>query len=160
MKKPRAIIAVIGILFLAMLALQGRLGDVVPETNPVPSAGNAVAAGTLGDAPADAAPGDLALIVRNVVIRDVDGRIAYSGDVDLAPAMRRIEAGERDPHRNDGGVFGNREGLLPARPQGYYREYVVRTPGMSHAGPQRLVLGDAGEIYFTADHYASFVRVR
>ena len=50
--------------------------------------------------------------------------------------------------------------MLPARPQGYYREYVVRTPGMSHAGPQRLVLGDAGEIYFTADHYASFVRVR
>ncbi|HEX6063106.1 MAG TPA: ribonuclease domain-containing protein [Longimicrobiales bacterium] len=101
-----------------------------------------------------------ALIVRDIAVRDRDGRIAWRGDVDLAPVLARIESGERDEHRNDGGIFRNRERLLPERPDGYYREYVVRTPGIAHAGPQRLVLGDSGEIFYTADHYASFKRIR
>lgn len=100
------------------------------------------------------------LVVRGVEVRDLDGRVAWRGDVDLNPALARIEAGERDPHRNDGGIFQNREGRLPARPRGHYREYVVRTPGIGHAGPQRLVIGADGEIYYTADHYRSFQRLR
>jgi filamentous hemagglutinin len=100
------------------------------------------------------------LVVRNVVVRDVDGRVAWRGDVDLRPTLRRIASGVRDKHRNDGGVFGNRERLLPARSRGYYREYVVRTPGITHAGPQRLILGTGGEVYYTPDHYATFKRVR
>jgi ribonuclease T1 len=100
------------------------------------------------------------LIIPDIVVRDTDGRVAWRGDVDLAPALARIEAGERDAHRNDGGVFGNREGLLPARPSGHYREYVVRTPGIAHAGPQRLVIGRDGEVFYTSDHYASFRRIR
>jgi ribonuclease T1 len=102
----------------------------------------------------------VATVVRNVTVRDMDGRVAYRGDVDLAPALARIEAGERDAHRNDGGVFGNREGLLPRREHGYYREYVVRTPGITHAGPQRLVIGADGDVWYTHDHYSSFTRVR
>jgi ribonuclease T1 len=74
--------------------------------------------------------------------------------------LARIGSGERDQHRNDGGVFRNRERLLPTRPDGYYREYVIRTPGMTHAGPQRLIKGDQGEIFYTSDHYASFQRIR
>lgn len=101
-----------------------------------------------------------ALVVRDVTVRDVDGRVAWRGDVDLAPALARIAAGERDPHRNDGGVFQNRESLLPNRPRGHYREYVVRTPGIAHAGPQRLVIGADGEVYYTHDHYRSFQRIR
>ncbi len=100
------------------------------------------------------------LVVRDVEVRDMDGRVAWRGDVDLAPTLARIAAGESDPHRNDGGVFQNREGLLPARSRGYYREYVVRTPGISHAGPQRLVLGSGGEVFYTHDHYRSFRRLR
>jgi len=100
------------------------------------------------------------LIVRGVEVRDVNGRVAWRGDVDLATALARIAAGERDPHRNDGGIFQNREGLLPARSSGYYREYVVRTPGISHAGPQRVVIGSGGEVYYTHDHYRSFRRIR
>lgn len=100
------------------------------------------------------------LVVRGVEVRDLDGRIAWRGDVDLGPVLARIEAGERDPHRNDGSIFQNREGHLPQRPRGHYREYVVRTPGIRHAGPQRLVLGADGEIYYTADHYRSFQRLR
>lgn len=105
-------------------------------------------------------PQDEALVVRDVAVRDLDGRVAWRGDVDLAPELARIAAGERDPHRNDGSVFQNREGLLPDRPRGHYREYVVRTPGISHAGPQRLVIGADGEVYYTYDHYRSFQRIR
>jgi len=36
----------------------------------------------------------------------------------------------------------------------------VRTPNMRHAGPQRLVMGAGGEIYYTADHYRTFRRIR
>ncbi len=100
------------------------------------------------------------LVVRGVEVRDLDGRTAWTGDVELAPELARIEAGVPDPHPNDGGIFQNREGLLPARPPGHYREYVVRTPGISHAGPQRLVIGADGEVYYTHDHYNTFVRIR
>lgn len=100
------------------------------------------------------------LIVRDVTVRDIDGRVAWRGDVDLGPVLERVEDGTRDPHGNDGGVFGNREGLLPPRPRGHYREYVVRTPGIDHAGPQRVVLGADGAVYYTSDHYASFRRIR
>lgn len=100
------------------------------------------------------------LVVRDVTVRDVDGRVAWHGDVDLQPVLERITAGERDEHRNDGGIFRNREGLLPQQPSGYYREYVIRTPGITHAGPQRLIVGKNGEVYYTPDHYASFQRIR
>lgn len=100
------------------------------------------------------------LVVRDVAVRDVDGRVAWRGDVDLEPVLARIDAGVRDPHRNDGGVFGNRERRLPEQRRGYYREYVIRTPGITHAGPQRLIVGAGGELYYTPDHYATFRRIR
>ena len=103
---------------------------------------------------------DPALVLRGIEVRDLDGRVAWRGNVDLAPHLARIERGERDPHRNDGGIFHNREGRLPDRPVGHYREYVIRTPGINHAGPQRLVIGRDGEIWYTSDHYRSFRRVR
>jgi filamentous hemagglutinin len=98
--------------------------------------------------------------VRNLEIRDIDGSIAYRGDVDLAPALRRIEAGKKDSHPNDGSVFANHEGKLPRKDRGYYREYVVRTPGIRHAGPQRLVIGRQGEVFYTHDHYNTFTRIQ
>ena len=98
-------------------------------------------------------------VVPNQTIYDLDGRIAFQGDIDLAPSLARIERGETDPHENDGAIFSNREGLLPRHDRGYYREYVVRTSGINHAGPQRLILGEGGEIFYTPDHYESFVRL-
>lgn len=62
-------------------------------------------------------------------------------------------------YERDGTTFGNREGLLPQQTTGYYREYTVETPGEDDRGPRRLVTGRAGEVYYTADHYDSFVRV-
>jgi guanyl-specific ribonuclease Sa len=61
--------------------------------------------------------------------------------------------------RNDGVTFQNREKLLPAKPSDYYREYTVPTPGSDDRGARRLVTGSSDEVYYTADHYESFVVV-
>lgn len=70
--------------------------------------------------------------------------------------LDRIAAGGPFRYAQDDSVFGNREGLLPARPSGYYREYTVVTPGSIDRGARRIVAGAAGERYYTDDHYASF----
>jgi ribonuclease T1 len=71
-----------------------------------------------------------------------------------------VRAGGPFPHEEDGGTFGNRERLLPRRPSGYYREYTVTTPGEDDRGPRRIVAGEAGDLYWTEDHYASFRQVQ
>jgi hypothetical protein len=95
--------------------------------------------------------------IEKITIREREGEVVFQGTVDLLPTFRRIRGKEPDPHRRDGTVFGNREGLLPDRPHGYYREYVVRTPGLDTPGPQRLVTGREGEVWYTPDHYRSFI---
>ncbi|MCS6847947.1 MAG: ribonuclease domain-containing protein [Anaerolineae bacterium] len=70
-----------------------------------------------------------------------------------------IRHGGPFPYRQDGTIFQNRERRLPIKPRGYYREYTVRTPGERDRGARRIVMGAGGEIYYTADHYESFVRV-
>lgn len=73
---------------------------------------------------------------------------------------RLIEQGGPFPYPDrDGTVFGNREKLLPEKPSGYYREYTVPTPGSEDRGARRLVTGKERELYYTGDHYASFVVV-
>lgn len=74
--------------------------------------------------------------------------------------LRLIAAGGPFPHRQDGSVFANREGHLPRRPNGYYREYTVATPGLGHRGARRIVTGgQPPEVYYyTDDHYESFRR--
>ena len=73
--------------------------------------------------------------------------------------IRLIKQGGPFPYDKDGATFGNREGLLPARPNGYYREYTVITPGSRDRGARRIVAGREGELYYTDDHYDSFRRV-
>ncbi|MEZ5115550.1 MAG: ribonuclease domain-containing protein [Candidatus Nanopelagicales bacterium] len=70
-----------------------------------------------------------------------------------------IEAGGPFPYDKDGSVFGNREGLLPPQPNGFYREYTVVTPGSSDRGARRIVGGDDGSRFWTEDHYASFEEI-
>jgi len=60
----------------------------------------------------------------------------------------------------DGVVFKNFERLLPKHPRGYYREYTVRTPGTHGRGARRIITGEQGEFFYTADHYRSFLRIR
>lgn len=79
----------------------------------------------------------------------------------LETTLRLIRQGGPFPHDRDGIVFHNRERLLPIKPHGYYREYTVDTPGLSHRGPRRVVTGgDPPEVfYYTEDHYQSFVQI-
>ena len=63
-------------------------------------------------------------------------------------------------YRQDGGVFQNREGLLPRQPRGYYREFTVETPRSPDRGARRIVTGGDPpvEYFYTDDHYRSFRR--
>lgn len=72
--------------------------------------------------------------------------------------LRLIARGGPFPHPQDGSVFGNREGRLPSRPRGYYREYTVETPGLGHRGARRIITGGQppDAYYYTDDHYDSF----
>ena len=71
-----------------------------------------------------------------------------------------IRKGGPFPHDRDGVVFGNFEKQLPLQARGYYREYTVRTPGAKNRGARRIVAGKRGELYYTADHYRSFRRIK
>jgi ribonuclease T1 len=70
-----------------------------------------------------------------------------------------VQHGGPFPYRQDGVVFGNREGHLPRRQSGFYHEYTVPTPGAHDRGARRLITGGAAELYYTGDHYVSFVAV-
>lgn len=74
--------------------------------------------------------------------------------------LRLIARGGPYPHRQDDGVFGNRERRLPQQPRGYYREYTVETPGSRDRGARRIVSGGQPpiEYFYTDDHYRSFRR--
>jgi ribonuclease T1 len=82
---------------------------------------------------------------------------------DLPPGavivLDRIADGASHPYRQDGSTFFNREGLLPFEGDNYYREYTVETPGSSDRGARRIVTGVRGEVFYTDDHYGSFVEV-
>jgi ribonuclease T1 len=75
-----------------------------------------------------------------------------------------IRRGGPFPYSKDGTTFFNREGLLPARPRGHYKEYTVPTPGSRDRGARRIVVGGdpkaSGDFWYTDDHYRSFRRIR
>ncbi len=69
-----------------------------------------------------------------------------------------IQRGGPFTHQQDGSVFGNREGYLPRKQRGWYHEYTVETPGLSHRGTRRIITGGTPPQvwYYTSDHYDSF----
>lgn len=105
------------------------------------------------------------------VRRDDRDAIGVVRLAELPPQGRQvldeIRAGGPFVSRRDGIVFGNREGLLPRQPRGYYSEYTVPTPGAADRGTRRIVAGrgaagdvrTSNEYYFTNDHYQSFRRI-
>lgn len=96
--------------------------------------------------------------LENVVVYDRRYDKIFEGTVDLRPTIDRINNGGSYPHSNDGSFFRNAEGLLPPRPNDYYTEYVhAPPPGGSIPGPQRVIKGQGGELYYTPDHYDSFI---
>ena len=73
--------------------------------------------------------------------------------------LQLIKRGGPFPYPRDGVVFSNFERILPKQTRGYYHEYTVKTPGVSHRGARRIVCGEVPECYYTADHYKSFQRI-
>jgi ribonuclease T1 len=77
---------------------------------------------------------------------------------EAADTLARIAHGGPFEHRQDGIVFNNREGRLPAMPDGYYHEYTVDTPGLDYRGARRIITGGTPPrvYYYTDDHYRTF----
>jgi len=80
------------------------------------------------------------------------------------------------PYSQDGATFTNREGLLPAKPMGFYKEYTLLTgsaphtvtiggttyqvaPDLSARGSERLIIGGGEKLYYTPDHYKNFIQL-
>lgn len=83
------------------------------------------------------------------------------------------------PYSNDGNVHSKPHTGLPAKPAGYYLEYTLIIPGrntgakpepvviggatymtgamLSPRGPERLMIGNHREVYYTPDHYTTFI---
>ena len=116
-------------------------------------------AGPSAPKPAASPSATKSAVRRNVTLRDEDGQVVYRGEIDLGPSLERIAAGRKLRFSHDGTTFQNREGRLPRKTPGYYEEWVVPTPGESGPGPQRLVVGADGDVWYTHDHYRSFERI-
>lgn len=58
-----------------------------------------------------------------------------------------------------GDKFGNREGLLPKEKGRQYYECDIDTDGASGRGAKRLVFSNDGLIFYTDDHYESFIQL-
>ncbi len=103
-------------------------------------------------------------MINGVTVVDQRTGTVYQGTVDLQPTLTRIANGGDPLSKNDGTVFQNRPlngvQLLPAEPPGYYTEYVVPTTGINGPGPQRIVTGQGGQVYYTPDHYQTFIPVK
>ena len=56
-----------------------------------------------------------------------------------------------------GDKFGNREGILPKASGRQYYECDIDTNGKNSGGAKRIVFSNDGLIYYTEDHYESFI---
>lgn len=104
------------------------------------------------------------LTLAPAVVTSTEAHATVSGTVCLSvlpdqadTTLALIAKGGPYPYSQDGAVFQNREGVLPAQSTGYYHEYTVVTPGSSTRGARRIVTGKAyHEDYYTSDHYVTF----
>lgn len=79
--------------------------------------------------------------------------------VEAHRTLKDIDKGGPFRHTQDDTTFHNREGKLPSKEPGYYREYTVETPDASDRGAKRIVVGKDGEKYYTDDHYQTFKEI-
>lgn len=149
----------VGVAVLALLAiyalLGGDLGDLGLDDGSTTTTESQRTTSTVADAPTETvsteAPAD-----SGGQTPDGFSQEEVSG---ISDTLAAIEAGGELPYDQDGTTFQNREGLLPDREEGYYREYTVVTPGSDDRGARRLVIGSGGDTWYTRDHYDSFVQI-
>jgi len=99
----------------------------------------------------------------------------------LLRLLEDIALGHQLQFPRDGIIFMNKEGILPKNQAwNYYREYTVLprrenpygneylmigtmrytvTPMQGKRGPERLVIGGNREVYYSPDHYRTFVKI-
>jgi ribonuclease T1 len=144
--------AVLTLLLLALLGYLAGPASTDSSTAP-PAASSRRASPSTGSGSASTGS---ATAVSGLPVVDLD-RLP----VEAQRTVALIDHGGPFPYAKDGTTFGNRERLLPVQRFGYYREYTVATPGSDDRGARRVIAGDAGrQLFYTGDHYASFVRIR
>lgn len=72
-------------------------------------------------------------------------------------ALTLIDAGDTDS--TSGPAFVDEAGLLPVQPAGYYRAYEVPNPDATGPTPWHLVVGERGEVFWTANDFDTLRRV-
>jgi guanyl-specific ribonuclease Sa len=140
------------LILIAVLAfLWWRSHHAAPQT----VAGNAPVASTAQPPPA---PDETPPALRLPPAQGDGGALPAFLPPEARDTLRLIAQGGPFPHRQDGVVFGNREGRLPKKPYGWYHEYTVETPGSRDRGARRIIAGGTPpEAYwYTDDHYDSF----
>lgn len=137
-RDPRAILAALALIAFAWIP--APLAAFASPAQPASGAGRGRAAEL--DLSAVASPAHRAQIARVVESMDRTG----------APPRGVVQGGRR-------GVFRNAEGLLPRQRLGYWIESDV-WPKKGPRDAERLVFGRSREVYWTRDHYQSFVRLR
>lgn len=79
---------------------------------------------------------------------------------EIALTIADIEDGTPDRFRADREIYENHGSRLPDHPRGFWRAFTVITPSERDRGPRRLVVGRDGQVWFTRDHYKTFVRLQ
>jgi len=83
-------------------------------------------------------------------------RVVEAMDRTGSPPKGVSQGGRRGGQK---GVFQNAEGRLPRKPRGYWIESDV-WPKNGPRDAERLIFGRDREVYWTRDHYETFVRLR
>ena len=153
--KPQRLTALLALLIgLAVLALVlagvPLTGTAPPGTAPAGASPTSMSQPSAAGPAAPAAP-------RSIANASGLPEVRASGlPAEARQTLALIARGGPYPYTRDDVTFGNFERLLPRKSSGYYKEYTVRTPGESDRGARRIVAGQAGEKYYTPDHYNSF----
>ncbi|AOT03485.1 ribonuclease domain-containing protein [Arthrobacter sp. U41] len=153
--KPQRLTALLALLIgLAVLALVlagvPLTGTAPPGTAPAGASPTSMSQPSAARRGAPAAPRSIANASGLPEVR------ASELPAEARQTLALIARGGPYPYTRDDVTFGNFERLLPRKSSGYYKEYTVRTPGESDRGARRIVAGQAGEKYYTPDHYNSF----
>ena len=151
-------------LAVALPYLRARLllsGGAAPVASPVAPAPSPEAVATPEPSPSPTPPAELPKASLKTLgkprldaqIREVVESMDRSG----RPPTGVAQGGRRGSRR---GVFENLERRLPVHPSGYYRESDVWPARAAGRGGERLIFGRDGEVYYSSDHYRTFVRLR
>ncbi|MEO6085262.1 MAG: ribonuclease domain-containing protein [Umezawaea sp.] len=151
----RLSVALVGLIALVVFGwvFKDLTSSSTPSSGSTPSSSSRATTGKGGSSTAPA--GSVAGAESGLEVKPLSSLPSQAADT-----WKLIEQNGPFPYpRNDGVQFQNREKRLPAKSGDYYKEYTVPTPGSPDRGARRLITGNQREVYYTGDHYDSFVVV-